>query len=203
MTSPAQLGAGDVTAIYPQAPGTNVPSPGTVTAGGETLTFTETGTFRVLLQGGGVIGASWFGNFPNGTKVLYTGNAIFAQGAGPVTIDFSPGVSEFGLLFQNNRLESTVNTFSVFDDGTLLGIFSGVNQGNNVLFLGARATGGDVITRVTITGAPSSGPNDFAIGPVTFAPVAAGVPEPSSLALLGLGTAALAGWRWRRKQRRA
>jgi hypothetical protein len=36
--------------------------------------------------------------------------------------------------------------------------------------------------------------SDIAIGPV-----AAGVPEPSSLALLGLGTAALAGWRWRRQ----
>lgn len=48
---------------------------------------------------------------------------------------------------------------------------------------------------------PTAGPP--APDPGAPTPAAADAPEPSSLALFGLGTAGLAGWRWRRKQRGA
>jgi hypothetical protein len=117
----------------------------------------------------------------------------------------------------------------VFDSGFIPGGIDGTTLGNGVLdgLIFANTNGGTVVevelathAQTLIATGGSRGdfvtvdPNDGSllltqadrvirlIPPVGggFGPLPS-VPEPSSLALLGLGTAALAGWRWRRRKR--
>jgi len=179
LTSPSQLSQGAITGIYLQPNNTILPSPYSLTAGGNTLTFTQSGNFLILTQG-----VNFAGDFPPSTKIIST------LGRGPITIDFANPVREFGFLMQNNVNPQLINTFSVFNGAMLLGSFNGSLQPGTRLplfFDGARATDSDVITRIIVTGAPGFGPDDFVIGPVTF--VVEPVPEPTTLLLLGTGLA--------------
>jgi hypothetical protein len=200
--SPAGLGAGDLVATYPEPGGTDVGPIYTTSAGGFTLTFTQSGSSRILVQGGGVMGTSWWLDYPNGTHVLYSGN-FFSVGSGPVTITFSTPVSEFGFLFQNNndnKPSSAVNSFALYNGSTLLGTYTGTivstdQNGNVLIFIGAQDIGGG-ITSIIVSGDH----NDFAIGPVTFQPDSptndpgpTATPEPGTLLLFGSGLIGLGG----------
>jgi hypothetical protein len=187
LTSPMQLDPSDTTAVYPQPEFTTVPSPYSLSAGGNTLTFTNLG-------GGDFIrydqGSAWNGDFTNGTKLLYN------QGNGPTDIKLQKGVGEVGLEAQSNIIASHIFTISIFDGATKLLTFTVPGDGF-ASFIGARAEGSEVITEVLIT----SDDNDFAFGPLTFGPSPSPVPAPGTIALAACGIVTLAGYRWRRGRR--
>jgi hypothetical protein len=200
--STSGLDPADFVATYPEVGGINVGSDYTVNASGNPITFTQGGTFRMLTQGGGVSGTSWFLDYPKGTNVLYTGN-FFGQGGGPVTINFSTPAVEFGFLFQNNndhRPATATNSFTLYDGALLLGTYKGTvvstdQRGNNLIFVGAQVLGG-AISQVILTGEH----NDFSMGPISYLPdpptvLVSGVPAPESgsLILFGIGLMSLGG----------
>jgi hypothetical protein len=148
-----------------------------LSAGGVTLNFSP-GIFSVLDSDG----LSF--DFPAGTTLLLT------QG-GSLTIDFGAGVLEFGLFAQSLAFDLETFTFDVFHGPAAPTSFAAGPADNSgmpgvALFLGSRATNGDLITQVVIG---EAGNSDFAVGPITFSePVAVEtVPEPASLLLLGSG----------------
>jgi hypothetical protein len=176
---------------YPIRPGAGiqpvVASPFVVTGATNVLTFLNSvGSFVRMDEEPSVpAGGGWTGGFPDGTRLLYTGNGA-GVGSGPITVAFGIPILEFGLLAQHNLEGLGLFNFMVFNGATLLGSFNVAADLPG--FLGARATGGDAITHFIISGSVLDSVNDFAIGPVR----AQAVPEPSTIVLLGLAGAATA-----------
>lgn len=207
--SRAQLTPGGATTDYPDPNPATFLAPLAVRVGVSTITFTP----AVPTPPSGLVlrrenqGVGFFGNFPAGTELLVTENQ-FGTPVGPLTINFSLPVLEFGLDAQNTETAADATslfTFSVFNRAGVSFTFTrGGPDTLGTFFLGARATLGDAITRVVISGASSLSPaevpnaqNNFAIGPVTVLPI----PEPTTMLLLGTGLvgAAAAGFRKRRQ----
>lgn len=188
LTSPGQLSPGAVTANYPEPPRTLLPSPYTLAAGGNALTFT-------LVNGGEffLVGSPAMKFLYNGATIPDPENPDYS----PVVITFASGVREVGLQAAHNLLAPQTFTFTAFNGATPLGTFTVSGEGGSLLFLGLRATGGDLITQLLISafaGQPGGLPpvgSDFAIGPVTFTNQAAPIPEPATVLLLGTGLAGL------------
>jgi hypothetical protein len=179
----SEMSAGGTLAPFP---GGATANPLTITAGGINLTF-STGALGFTFDDG-----SFFA-FPPGMTPILLNN----QGNGPITIEFSTGIQEFGFLAQSAGVDIETFTFDVFGPTSLLNTFS-VGPADNTglpaglaLFIGARATDTDVITKLVVSSASSEEgfDNFFAVGPMTFveAPAADQVPEPASLLLLGTG----------------
>jgi hypothetical protein len=117
---------------------------------------------------------------------------------GPLTISFLTGIRELGFFAQGLFPDvPEAFTFNVFNGASLLNTFTvGPNDNAGIpgvaLFIGARATGSDLITRLTINNTGSSDEffdPSFVIGPITLGEAATGepVPEPGTLVLLGSG----------------
>jgi hypothetical protein len=181
--NPSDLSAGAIAGDYPLGPPGD---PLNVDVGAVTLSFSTPGFLFLDMSDGSNY------DFPAGTSVLGT------LPDGPMTVDFSSGVREVGLFAQGvgpSPAESF--SFSVFQGATSLGTFA-VGPADNsslpgiALFLGARATGGDLITSMVINNTSPVDDffdNSFVIGPVAFSEAAAAepVPEPMSLLLFGTG----------------
>lgn len=197
----AQLGGGaSTTAPYsvgtPSGVGTinTVPSPYQVAVGGQMVTFNATNgsVFESLTN------VDQF-DFAAGTQILDTFDPNTTTNTGPLQIDFSSGVSAFGLQVQSARIDSEQFTFSTFNGNTLVGtytspVFDNTQGSGKSVFLGAQATGGDIFTRVVIssqsfTAPPVTGNNDFYFGPLSVQPV----PEASSMVSFGMVLALLGG----------
>jgi hypothetical protein len=176
------------TFIYPARPGPGlqpvVPSPFVLAGLSNVLTFmNETGSFIRMDEEPSVpSGGGWEGGpgFPNGTRLLYTGNNV-GVGSGPISISFLYPILTFGLLAQHSQEGLGVFNFMVFNGLTLLGSLN--MAADQPGFLGARVTDTDVITRIVISGSVLGDLNNFAIGPVTAQPI----PEPAMVLLLGSG----------------
>jgi hypothetical protein len=208
LTSASQLASTDNVAVYPDTPNlTNGPiavnSPYTVTAGANTLTFSDNGGFQVDSTDNGFVNENPLTNaliFPQGTSLL--DNQPFAGGSypvnGPDTIDFAMPVSEFGVeaFSEDDAQNFDVN---VFDGATSLGTFSVINDlaGENdptyqytnadfaPVFLGASAPS-EEITSIVIS-SPNTNGAGFVLGPMS----STAVPEPSAFALTAFGLALL------------
>jgi hypothetical protein len=195
----SELSAGGTLATYPAGAPSN---PLTITAGGVTLTF-STDVLGFALDDG-----SFFA-FPAAMTPILLNN----QGNGPMTIEFSTGIREFGFLAQSAGVDIETFKFDVFGGASLLNTFT-VGPADNTglpaglaLFIGARATETDLITKLTLSSTSSltsSGElfdNFFAVGPVTFTQAVAAEPVPEPASLLLLGTGLLVGAkRWRKRQ---
>lgn len=206
----AQLGAGASTTA-PYAAGTpsgnvfTLPSPYSVSAGGQTITFKATGEatnsmFESLNNQGQF-------DFASGTQILDTFDTTTKTITGPLEIDFGSGVSAFGLQTQSAVVDFEQFTFSTYNGTALVGTYTTPVIDNftpdvgKSVFLGAQATGGDIFTKVVISsrsfvdGSPSSpstgSDNDFYFGPLAMQPAA--VPEASSVISLGMALALLGG----------
>jgi hypothetical protein len=201
--TPAALNPGDTTAIYAGNDGDHFASPITLPAGGNTLTFSDLAAAGFLRADQG---NTWTGGFANGTKLLWDIDSTGSFFGGPVSIALATGVTELGLLVQQDNPANTTFSVTAFNGATSFGPFTVSvltgSGGGNVGFLGFQATGSDVITKIIISSVDSSNTtfnNDFAMGPVTFGSPTT-VPEPSTLILSGLGAIGLYFRGWRRKR---
>ena len=181
----SDLTAGGTEVTYPSP----LPNPFAfdVAAGALTLSFSTPGLFNVFEQDG-----SFAPDFPANSVLL----ADLQQG--PLTISFSTGIREFGFFAQGFFPDvPEAFTFNVFNGASLLNTFTaGPNDNAGLpgvaLFIGARATGADLITRLTISNTGSLDEffdPSFVTGSITVgdAAAAAPVPEPGTLVLLGTG----------------
>jgi len=196
LVSPGQLGGNTITVPFSSADDL-LPSPYTLPTLDNTLSFLlAVGEWRQLDEGVNVLS-----DFAPGTRLLYTNNnngvdlngqgSIGGGGSGPADIVFAEGVRAVGFRAQTQVLGFETLTFSAFSDLSLLGTFSvsrvnGQDENDSASFLGVRATGTDLITRIVLSGVVTQSGvphvNDFFFGPVSYSPV----PEPPIVVLLGL-----------------
>ncbi len=176
LQSASQLGSADTTLSFTGAG--FVGSPFAQTVGGNTLTFTAASGPKLYLQTSD--GMSF--DFAAGTNLLETTAGGGADG--PLIIDFSQGVTEFGLSAQDFAADSEAFSVVAYDGSTAIGGFS-TNLVDNSMgagtaqFLGGSVGPGQAITRLSISSVSSEAgaANDFVVGPVSFA---APIPEASS-----------------------
>ncbi len=155
-------------------------APPTTSVGG--IGVTSPNTDLIILQQG----ASWFGNLNFGDFVL------FATSGGPLTLNFSEGVSLAGAQIQPNEASTFTAQIQAFDGGTLLGTFTetGVSTSfgdGSAIFLGFQDLTGANITSIAFsvtTGPPFA--TSFVIDTLDLAG-GTPTPEPGSLLLLGTG----------------
>lgn len=195
-------------------------APFTVAAGSTNVTFTATNapaskSFESFTNNGAF-------DFPVGTQLVDTGvgdnESAGNTPTGPLRINFSSGVSAFGLSAEDDAFDSETFTFTVYTNGSTANgtTFTTATYDNTVgpsgksVFLGAQALGSTVITSVLISSASvadngsgsvsTAGSNDFYFGPLSAVPAA--VPETSTLVSLGLLLAFAAGLTIVRKERK-
>lgn len=144
--------------------------------------------FRRLDQGNGVSG-----NFAFGDRLLFTDTN------GPLTLDFPKPVLAAGTQIQRSVFGPFTATIEALDtNGNVLASFSvdGVsnsNQDNSAIFIGIRATNGDVFDKLRVH-VPGFGDFAFLVNQVDFTVV----PEPSGWVLALMGGAGML-WYARRR----
>lgn len=202
------LTAGDlsgaaVTAQYQDPAGSVTFSPYTLTAFGNTLTFSNNNQF--VRQDDGTDGYET--DFATGTRVL------FSQTSGTnseTIITFAAGVTEFGFDLDTVLAGNFTVEVSTLSGSTLTFDVADVTAGTGLgptAFIGAAAQNGDLITSVRIFSQTGQGfTNNYGLGPVSFTngptPAPEPVPEPATLVLLGTGLAGAVGAARRHKRRR-
>jgi len=172
--SSADLAPGFRTAVYPEPEGTLLPSPYILNTGDNVFTYS--------LDAGG----TFLRGDISGTRFLYNGAIL--TGPSPVTISFATPLSEVGTTVLSNTQGNTTFTFTLYNSAAVIGTFTRSGPYASGLFLGAEATGGDVITRMSI----ASNTNDFLMCPCAYANT---VPEPATMGLIGLPLLVALAWR--------
>jgi len=139
----------------------------------------------------------WSGNFNPGDHLLWTAKDMSGPNSVRMILDFgSQGITRGGAQIQPSYtgaiFEARISAFDLND--VLLGSYkrSGVSDegyDNSAIFLGVEGIG--IIHRIeySLESAPGGNTGGFAINQFDFSPTA--VPEPSSLALCGIGAIGL------------
>jgi hypothetical protein len=109
---------------------------------------------------------------------------VFANGPGPLRLDFSVPVSALGFDLRS-LVQAQVQTIELFDALGSVGTWSVATPLGAGTFIGFTST-------TSITSARINGPFFAGVDNIEFGNAAADVPEPASLGVLGLGLAALA-----------
>ncbi|MBP7051262.1 MAG: hypothetical protein KBE65_09620 [Phycisphaerae bacterium] len=145
--------------------------------------------FQVWVQGA----SGWAGAFTDGDDILWTGG-----NAGPLTIEFSSGISAFATQIQPGLLyETGTARIWAYAGSTLLGTFSvdsisdeehNYSGDDSAALIGVEVISGSAISRIVLD-IDGFTVHDFAINQISFVPVP--VPGAVLLGLLGLSTAGL------------
>lgn len=208
----SQLGPGAFTINNPADDGTGfVNSPVTISGNGIRVTYTA------LNGTPGMPSFETFNNFdgsldfPKPTNLLDTFDG--ANNTGPLEIDFSQGVSAFGLRAQDGAPDQETFTITATDqNGNNFAFVSPtvdqtMSPSGRSVFLGAQGNGGSLITKVVISsastlgGQPTTGSNEFYFGPITLRSAPA-VPEASTFVGSGMGLILFAGMLWSASRRK-
>lgn len=205
VTDRGDLGSNDFIdwGTIPEAEGAIVLTPtGILSDGGISVTVSSAGgTIRPYTQhssGGG----TWGGDFSPGDHLINTGET-----SGPdITLDFGAvGVTAVGANIHSDYFGDYVAKITVYDGGGVeLATFTGAgtttgSEAGTAVFLGVKDVG-DIHKVVFSLDSADFFPNDFAINQVDFAGPASVVPEPTSIALLGIGGLVLACGRYRTRR---
>jgi hypothetical protein len=151
-------------------------------------------------------GNGWSGNFANGDRLWWTDNA--PNGGGPITINFGASATAFGANIQADSFGAFVARLSFFDVfnnlvGTVTETGNSTNAGDgSAIFIGGISGGTATnFNSVVISLDSAVGPTaDFAINQADFS-LATGVPEPTSVALVGITFVTGAGVWWQRRRK--
>lgn len=130
--------------------------------------------------------------------MLWTGTVGYGPNSVGMILDFgSQGITRGGAQIQSAYLQDFVARISAFDaNDVLLGTysrhgFSDVRHDNSAIFLGVEGIG--IIRKIefSLDSAPGDMTGGFAINQFDFSTTSTAVPEPSSLALYGIGAIGL------------